>query len=141
MNKVTPYKRGSARKKGPGRPRALVPDEQTLHKLRVLAEIQTTQGEAASVLGVSRKTLNRFLKRDAAAGAAWEAGRAAGLVTLRKNQFRIAETNATMAIWLGKQYLGQRDQPRGASTPESLRDDHLPMRIERIIVDPATSNF
>ena len=24
-------------------------------------------------------------------------------------QFRLAEKNAAMAIWLGKQYLGQRD--------------------------------
>ena len=28
---------------------------------------------------------------------------------MRRSQFRLAEKNATMAIWLGKQYLGQKD--------------------------------
>ena len=34
---------------------------------------------------------------------------AAGKISLRRSQFRLAESNATMAIWLGKQYLGQRE--------------------------------
>ena len=33
----------------------------------------------------------------------------AGKISLRRNQFNLSKTNATMAIWLGKQYLGQRD--------------------------------
>ena len=32
-----------------------------------------------------------------------------GKISLRRNQFKIAENNASMAIFLGKQYLGQRD--------------------------------
>ena len=30
-------------------------------------------------------------------------------IKLRKNQFKLSEKSAPMAIWLGKQYLGQRD--------------------------------
>ena len=30
-------------------------------------------------------------------------------MSLRRNQFRLSEKSAAMAIWLGKQYLGQRD--------------------------------
>ncbi len=30
-------------------------------------------------------------------------------IKLRKNQFKLSEKSASMAIWLGKQYLGQRD--------------------------------
>lgn len=30
-------------------------------------------------------------------------------MSLRRTQFKLAEKNPTMAIWLGKQYLGQRD--------------------------------
>ena len=37
--------------------------------------------------------------------------RQGGKASLRRQQFKIAETNATMAIWLGKQYLGQSDNP------------------------------
>ena len=30
-------------------------------------------------------------------------------MSLRRTQFKLAEKNPTMAIWLGKQQLGQRD--------------------------------
>ena len=30
-------------------------------------------------------------------------------IKLRRNQFKLSEKSAAMAIWLGKQYLGQRD--------------------------------
>jgi hypothetical protein len=30
-------------------------------------------------------------------------------MSLRRTQFKLAEKNATLCIWLGKQYLGQRD--------------------------------
>lgn len=33
----------------------------------------------------------------------------AGKTSLRRNQFALSKTNATMAIWLGKQYLDQKD--------------------------------
>lgn len=32
-------------------------------------------------------------------------------IKLRKNQFKLSEKSAAMAIWLGKQYLGQVDEP------------------------------
>lgn len=32
-----------------------------------------------------------------------------GNISLRRNQFALSENNASMAIWLGKQYLGQKD--------------------------------
>ena len=34
---------------------------------------------------------------------------AEGKMSLRRAQFKLAETNASMAIFLGKQYLGQKD--------------------------------
>ena len=30
-------------------------------------------------------------------------------IRLRRNQFKLSEKSAAMAIWLGKQYLGQKD--------------------------------
>ena len=30
-------------------------------------------------------------------------------MSLRRIQYKLAEKNATMALWLGKQYLGQKD--------------------------------
>ena len=37
--------------------------------------------------------------------------RGVGKISLRRHQWRLAEKNANMAIWLGKQYLGQSDTP------------------------------
>lgn len=39
-----------------------------------------------------------------------EKGQAEGKVSLRRNQFKLSETNATMAMFLGKNYLGQTDK-------------------------------
>lgn len=33
-----------------------------------------------------------------------------GKISLRRNQFNLSQNNPTMAIWLGKQYLGQIDK-------------------------------
>ena len=31
-------------------------------------------------------------------------------MSIRRKQYNMSETNVTMAIWLGKQYLGQTDK-------------------------------
>lgn len=38
-------------------------------------------------------------------------------VELRKNQFNLTKTNATMGIWLGKQWLGQKDEIHPTNAP------------------------
>lgn len=42
-----------------------------------------------------------------------------GRASLRRNQFELSKKNATMAIFLGKQYLGQKDIPE-ESTEETI---------------------
>lgn len=37
-------------------------------------------------------------------------GQSKGKVSLRRNQFKLSETNATMAIFLGKNWIGQTDK-------------------------------
>jgi hypothetical protein len=93
----------------PGRKPSLVADERTLATIEGLAKIQCTQGEAAAVLGCSRDTFHEFLKSDPDIRARWDNGLEAGKASLRRNQFKLSETNAAMCIWLGKQYLSQRD--------------------------------
>ena len=49
-----------------------------------------------------------------------------GKISLRRYQFQLAKKNATMAIWLGKQHLGQRDYEDaelGALKKEKIRTD------------------
>ena len=48
--------------------------------------------------------------------------REGGLTSLRMTQFRMAETIPTMAIWLGKQYLNQSDDPRRAEKGEAVEN-------------------
>ncbi len=72
-----------------------------------LAEIQCTQTEIASVLGVSVKTL----QRDDEFCRLYKKGLDDGRACLRRRQWAAANKgNTTMLIWLGKQYLGQKDK-------------------------------
>lgn len=44
-----------------------------------------------------------------------------GKISLRRMQWRLAEKNAAMAIFLGKQYLGQEDTPERKEDTELLK--------------------
>ncbi len=102
-----------AKKKQPkklGRPPKIVSDDKTIATITGLAQIQCTLEEAAAVLGVHRDTFGDFLRKDKKGREAWEMGGLRGKASLRRTQFRLAETNAGMAIFLGKNLLGQRDQ-------------------------------
>lgn len=48
---------------------------------------------------------------------AYKKGLENGKQDLRRKQWRLADRSAAMAIWLGKQYLGQKDIPDGESFP------------------------
>lgn len=95
------------RSKG-GRPRIKI-DEEDFKKL---CELQCTLAEIASFFNCSGDTIERWCKRELKVGfaEAFKNYSAGGKISLRRWQFRMAETNCTMAIWLGKQWLGQTDK-------------------------------
>lgn len=80
-----------------------------------LANIQCTQEEIAGVLGISVRTL----QRDEEFCRIYKKGQENGKMSLRRIQYKLAEKNASMAIFLGKQYLGQRDNVE-VKAPEEL---------------------
>jgi len=87
-----------------GRPRFVI-DMETVRKL---ASIQCTQEEIAAFLGCSVDTLQRNEEFCGVYKKAIESGKS----SLRRLQWKAAEKgNTSMLIWLGKQYLAQRDQP------------------------------
>ena len=86
-----------------------------------LASIMCTQEEIASFLGISVKTL----QRDDEFSRIYKEGQGKGKISLRRSQFKIAERNASMAIWLGKQYLGQRDSFEYDSTETLAKVDKI----------------
>ena len=78
-------------------------------EIRKLSELQVTDREAAAFFGVHVKTFREMLRIDVAARAAWEDGRELGKIGLRRKQMSLATNSAPMAIFLGKQMLGQTD--------------------------------
>lgn len=85
-----------------GRPKKEI-DYETVEKL---ASMMATQEEIGSFLDISVRTL----QRDEEFCRIYKKGIDKGKLSLRRFQFKQAENNATMAIWLGKQLLEQRDK-------------------------------
>ena len=56
---------------------------------------------------------------------------AQGKMSLRRYQFKMAEHNPTMAIWLGKQILGQAD----VVTIKSVDDSELEELEKLVLID------
>ena len=76
-----------------------------------LCALQCTLEEICGWFDVTDKTLDSWCKRTyhASFSEVFRQKRGAGKISLRRSQWRLAEKNATMAIFLGKQFLGQRD--------------------------------
>ena len=73
--------------------------------VRKLASIMCTEKEIASFLGCDERTL----QRDAEFCRIFKEGKETGKMSLRRMQWKLAEKSYAMAIFLGKQYLEQRD--------------------------------
>lgn len=76
-----------------------------------LCGIQCTEREIAYFFRCSEDTINNWCKVEYGQtfSEVQKKYAVAGKISLRRAQMRLAEKNASMAIWLGKQYLGQRD--------------------------------
>ncbi len=90
-----------------GRP-LLVLNQAGIELIQALGRLQCTNEEIASCLGTTDTTLLNAQNKEVFLGAL-EKGKAEGRMSLRRIQMKLAETSATMAIFLGKQILGQRE--------------------------------
>jgi hypothetical protein len=79
-----------------------------------LCGIQCTEEEICDVLEVTDKTLNKWCKETYGVNFSdiFKVKRGVGRVSLRRTQWKLAEKNVAMAIWLGKQFLGQKEPDR-----------------------------
>lgn len=77
-----------------------------------LCKMQCTETEIMSWFDVSKDTLIRWCKNEYGTDFAtiYAQKKEGGKIALRRYQLQQAEKNPTMAIWLGKQYLNQRDR-------------------------------
>jgi len=100
-----------------GRPFSVVADAETLKTILGLGKIQATSKECAAVLGISEPTWINFKRNNPEVAEAYTNGTGHGQVSLRRRQYRAAmRGNTTMMIWLGKQYLDQKDKKDIART-------------------------
>lgn len=102
-----------SKKKNPNPYNLLMPDTEENKKMfENLMKIQCTQEEIAGVFEVSVDTLKRWIKRNYDGNNfayLYKIYGASGRASLRRYQMKQAEKVPIMAIWLGKQYLGQKD--------------------------------
>ena len=113
-----------------GRPRAEIDKKQ----FENLCGLQCTLEEICGWFGVTDKTLDSWCKRTyyASFSEVFKQKRGLGKISLRRSQWRLAEKSATMAIWLGKQYLGQRDQVDVNMPGNAVKDDALSVSLREL---------
>lgn len=96
-----------------GRPRVEI-DQKSFEGL---CAIQCTLSEIANFFKCSEDTIERWCKRTyrdeddkpITFAEAYKIHSVNGKISLRRWQFKMAEHNVSMAIWLGKQLLGQKE--------------------------------
>ena len=102
-----------------------------------LCGLQCTLEEICGWFDVTDKTLDSWCKRTyhASFSEVFKKKRGAGKISLRRSQWQLAQTNATMAIWLGKQYLGQRDQIETTFAIDKAKEDALSRSLRELAED------
>lgn len=92
-----------------------------------LCGIFCTEEEIAGVFDCSVDTIERWCKRTYKESFAetYKKHSAKGKMSLRRSQFKLAEKSAAMAIFLGKNYLGQRDNYEVENTEALSRLDNI----------------
>jgi len=113
-----PTKKAKPKKKV-GRPRKEI-DQVEFEKLCAL---QCTLLEFCDWFDITDKTLDRWCKEtyNKSFSEIFAIKRGMGKISLRRAQFKLAERSAAMAIFLGKQYLGQRDVIEHMDNAEQLK--------------------
>ena len=118
-----------------GRPKADIDWE----KVDKMLFAQCDGAGIAGVLGIDPETLYRRCQNDQKMGFSEYAAikRADGKELLRYKQFEIAMTgDRSMLIWLGKQYLGQKDKTDVTTNDEAINSGEVTHRW--VVEDPKT---
>lgn len=92
-----------------------------------LCELQCTVQEVAGFFDCHEDTVQAWCKRTYGTtfSGIFKQKSAGGKISLRRTQFRLAEKSPAMAIFLGKQLLGQRDMVDVSSEEISKVDNIL----------------
>lgn len=110
----TPEEEGLIARKPTGKPTGRPPKEFDQKVFESLCQVWCTWEEMENILQADRNTISGWCKRTYGEpfSAVYKRFSDGGKASLRRNQLQLSKKNATMAIWLGKQKLGQRDIPQ-----------------------------
>ena len=148
MNEIKKIK--PVKKRKVGRPKV----ELNLDELERLSRLNCTMPEISAYFDIPLRTLEDKFTNEPEVRQAIQKGRATGMLSLRRKQIQIMEetNNSTMAIWLGKQILGQTDkqeivqdiniEERKVLDISRLSDDdlnYLERTLKHALVDPDES--
>lgn len=92
-----------------GRPRKPINQEE----FEKLCGLQCTKAEIQGWFDITDKTLDRWVKEtySVSFSVIFQQKRMGGLISLRRKQYETAmKGDKVLLIWLGKQYLGQKDK-------------------------------
>ena len=105
------------------RPRGRPLKEINQEEFEKLCKYHCTSQEIMDFFDVTDKTITAWCRRTYNQGFSDARKRfeQMGKANLRKIQFQLAEKNPNMAIFLGKQYLGQSDSPTVAVSMEGIQ--------------------
>lgn len=111
-----------------GRPRKEIKQE-TFEKLCAMF---CTEEEIAAFFECSVDTLERWSKRtyEKSFAEIYTEKKQGGRISLRRAQMRLAEKSAAMAIFLGKNYLGQKDNPEDTTDDLLVKLDEVLAQIK-----------
>lgn len=104
-----------------GRPRKEIDSKQ----FESLCGMQCTLTEIASFFNCSIDTIENYCKREynQTFSEVFNKYASVGKISLRRTQFKLAERSSAMAIWLGKQVLGQEDKIAIQTIDQKTLDD------------------
>lgn len=112
-----------------GRPKKNIDNEQFMK----LCAMFCTEEEIAGFFSCSVDTIERYCKRTfhKTFAEAFKIYSAPGKISLRRNQFKLSEKSAAMAIFLGKNMLGQKE------SINEVEDENI-KNIDEVLVKIAT---
>lgn len=120
-----------------GRPKKEIDKDQ----FETMCMLQCTLEEVCALFNVSDKTLEKWCKETYDGMNYYDVfkqKRELGKMSLRRRQWKLAEKNATMAIFLGKNYLGQKDSIEYEDRESLEKLDEILEGIKSNAVKPET---
>lgn len=101
-----------------------------------LCGLQCSMLEICDAFDVDDKTLTSWCKAtyNMSFSEIFKLKRGKGQISLRRTQWKLAEKHPNMAIWLGKQYLGQKDN-LDVKVADMSKVDELLGEIKKSAID------